>query len=184
VFFALAYATTDAFLYLIPVFLCFAIWVGIGLGELMGVFSRRFRYLELLIAFVFFLTLIIQTDHRWSQVDASQDLRAVQFGNDVFSLAPTDAIVFAVGDGAVFSTWYFHYAMQDRPDLAIVASDLLHFEWYQQMLHTNYPDLNVPGPFPFAETVRVANPERPVCYIEYVQMAEIECLPAKNPIVP
>ena len=184
VFFALTYATTDTFLYLIPAFLCFAIWIGMGLGGLMDVFSQRFRYLGSLIAFVFFLALFIQAGQHWHQVDASHDLRAEKFGNDVFSLAPTDAIVFAAGDPAVFTTWYFQYAMGNRPDLAIIATDLLHFDWYQQMLHTNYPDLKVPGPFPFAETVRVANPERPVCYIEYVQMAEIECIPAKNPIVP
>ncbi|MGB2962815.1 MAG: DUF2723 domain-containing protein [Anaerolineales bacterium] len=184
VFFALAYATTDAFLYLIPAFLCFAIWIGMGLGGLMDVLSQRFRYLGSLITFVFILALFILAGQHWHQVDASHDLRAEKFGNDVFSLAPTDAIVFAAGDPAVFTTWYFQYTMGNRLDLAIVATDLLHFDWYQQMLHKNYPDLNVPGPFPFAETVVVANPERPVCFVEYVQMAEIGCLPPRNPTVP
>ena len=38
--FAIGYATADAFLYLIPAFLCFAIWIGIGLGGLMEAFLK------------------------------------------------------------------------------------------------------------------------------------------------
>jgi hypothetical protein len=89
--------------------------------------------------------------------------------------------VFAKGDKAIFTMWYFHYALQNRPDLVVVVTDLLHFDWYQETLHTNYPNLELPGPFPFAETVAVANPERPVCYIEYTQLTDIHCLPAKVP---
>jgi len=36
--------------------------------------------------------------------------------------------------------------------------------------------LVVPGPLPFGETVRLANPERTACYVEYPQESEIECL--------
>jgi hypothetical protein len=44
--------------------------------------------------------------------------------------------------------------------------------------------LNLPGPFPFAETVVVANSGRPVCYVQYIQEAEITCLPARDSILP
>jgi len=114
-------------------------------------------------------------------VDASRDFRAEQFGGDVLNQAPAHAIVFAKGDRAVFTLWYFHFALQNRPDLAIVAMDLLHFDWYQQTLRSHYPDLNLPGPFPFAETVVAVNPGRPVCYVEYLQLPQIQCVPAQVP---
>jgi hypothetical protein len=71
--------------------------------------------------------------------------------------------------------WYFHFALRERSDLAIVATDLLYFDWYQQNLHAIYPDLQLPGSFPFAETMAALNPDRPVCFVQYVEEAQIQC---------
>ena len=75
--------------------------------------------------------------------------------------------------------WYFHYALKNRPDVVVVVTDLLHYDWYQETLRSSYPLLELPGPFPFAETVAAVNSERPVCYIEYIQSTQIHCFPAK-----
>jgi hypothetical protein len=82
------------------------------------------------------------------------------------------------GDEAVFALWYFHYALGERPDVVVVASDLLHHDWYQATLRATYPDLDVPGPFPFPETIRLSNPERPTCYVENAGGAKVECYDA------
>jgi hypothetical protein len=179
--FSIIYATYDSFLYLIPVFLCFAIWIGMGLAGLMNLFSQRFRKVGIALGLAFILILFVQAGSNWSQVDASQDLRAEQFGREVLNQAPSRAIVFAKGDRAVFTLWYFHIALQNRPDLAVVAVDLLHFDWYQRTLRSSYPDLSLPGPFPFATTVVAANPGRPVCYVEDLQLPQIQCLPDQVP---
>ncbi len=42
--FTIGYTTSDAFLYLIPVFICFTIWIGIGVGGVMQAASKRFRW--------------------------------------------------------------------------------------------------------------------------------------------
>jgi hypothetical protein len=178
--FAIVYATMDAFLYLIPAVLCFTIWIGVGLARMMEVSSRRFRIIGPLIGLVFVLVLTFQTWNNWHQVDASQDQQAERFGEDVLLRAPINAIVFAKGDRAVFTLWYYQFTLQDRLDLLIVASDLLPFEWYQKTLRSTYPDLNLPDPAPFSETVVVANPERPVCYIQYIQSEAINCFPARQ----
>jgi hypothetical protein len=177
--FAIIYATYDSYMYLIPAFLCFAIWIGLGVGGLLDIFVQRFRQIGIVVGLIFILYLFILAGNHWHQVDASHDLRAESFGKEVLALAPANAIVFAKGDKAIFVLWYFHYALHNRPDLAIVATDLLHFDWYQKTLHTNYPNLALPGPFPFATTVTEANPEHPVCFIEYIQSTDIYCLPAK-----
>jgi hypothetical protein len=179
--FAIMYATYDSFMYLIPAFLCFAIWIGLGVDGLMDILVRRFRKIGVVGGFIFILYLFSLAGNHWHQVDASQDLRAERFGREVLAQAPANAIVFAKGDKAIFTMWYFHYALRNRPDLAVVVTDLLPFDWYQETLHFNYPALKLPGPFPFAETMAMDNPNRPFCHIEYIQITAIQCLPAKAP---
>jgi len=179
--FAVWYSSTHAIMYLIPFFICLAIWIGIGLGGLMTSIPQRLHRISPIIGLVIILALFIQAGINWGYVDASQDRRAESFGADVISFAPTDAIVFAEGDQAVFSLWYFQYALHKRTDLVIISTDLLQFEWYFQTLQSSYPDLNLPVPFPFPETVIAANSDRPVCYVEYLQSEEINCFSARNP---
>ena len=176
-FFAIGYSTIDSYMYLIPAFSCFAIWIGLGVSGLMDMFHQRFRKFESGISLVVILFLFLQAGNHWASVDASKDMRAEQFGKDVLLQAPDNAIIFAKGDKAIFTMWYFHYALQGRPDLVVIASDLLHFDWYQKSLHTNYPQLNLLGVYPFASTVVAANPQHPVCYVEYIQRSEISCEP-------
>jgi hypothetical protein len=179
--FTVIYATRDSFMYLIPAFLCFSIWIGLGLGGLLDMMVQRFHNVGLAGGLILILYFFILAGYHWPQVDASRDFRAERFGEDVLAQAPANAIVFAKGDKAIFTMWYFHYALQNRPDLAVVVTDLLHFKWYQESLYVNYPGLNLPGPFPFVETVLAANPERSVCYIEYTDSSEIRCFPADLP---
>jgi len=171
-------------MYLIPAFLCFAIWIGMGSGGLMHSASKRLPILGPLVSLILILTLLIQAWNSWPNVDASHDLRAESFGKSVLSIAPARAIVFAQGDEAIFTLWYFQYAQKNRPDLVIIASDLLGFSWYLQTLRSTYPDLNLPSPFPFEETVVVANPGRPICHVQYIRVAEINCLPAMDAQLP
>jgi hypothetical protein len=181
--FAMVYATMDAYMYLIPMFLCFSIWIGMGLGGLMETCSTQLQFrlhsIGPVIGAVFVMILFLQAWKTWPAVNASHDQRAEFFGSEVFSLAPENAIMFAKGDNALFTLWYFQYALGDRPDLAVVSTDLLQFTWYLQALHSTYPDLHLPGPFPFVETVVLANPGRPICYVQYIKVSEINCLPAR-----
>jgi len=179
--FAIVYATHDSFMYLIPAFLCFAIWIGLGLDGLMDILGQRFHKIGVIGGLIVVFYLFILAGNHWHQVDASQDFRAERFGEEVLAKSPANSIIFAKGDRAVFTMWYFHYALGKRPDLVVVATDLLHFDWYQETLHANYSNLKLPGPFPFVETVTAANPERPVCHIEYTQLAYIYCLSARPP---
>ncbi len=182
--FAIGYATYDSYMYLIPAFLGFAIWIGLGLAGLMELIFGRFQRVGAGLGLVFLVYLFFLAGTNWRQVDASQDVRAENFGSEVLAQAPVNAIVFAKGDKAIFTMWYFHHALQNRPDLSIVVTDLLGFDWYQETLHTTYPELKLPGLFPFAEVVVADNPERPVCFIEYIQSAKIDCSPAQDSQLP
>ena len=111
----------------------------------------------------------------WKDVDASQDDRAENFVKEVFTVAPENAIIFAEGDQAIFSLWYFHFALEERTDLVVLATDLLHYDWYQESMKARYPSLVLPGPFPFTTTVVAANPARDICYVQYDNRVKILC---------
>ncbi|MCE9644916.1 MAG: DUF2723 domain-containing protein [Chloroflexi bacterium] len=179
--FAIVYATADSFVYLIPVFMCFSIWIGFGLNGLMEMTGLRSSRLGIAAGIFFLFFLWMYAGKNWHQVDASRDFRAERFGEQILVKAPENAIVFAKGDKAVFTLWYFHLALKKRPDLIVVASDLLHFDWYQKSLLGTYPQLNLPGPFPFTETVVLANSAHPVCYVEYIQLPDILCPSPRGP---
>lgn len=175
--FAVIYSTHDSFMYLIPAYLCFAIWIGAGLDGLLSMLPQHMQRITPTVSMLVLSYFFILAGSHWHNVDASRDLRAEEFGARVMAQSPENAIIFADGDKALFAAWYFHYALGQRPDLVVVSTGLLPFDWYQETLRSTYPGLILPGPFPFAEQMIFLNPGRPVCYIEYTQIADIECEP-------
>jgi hypothetical protein len=179
--FSLLYGTTDSFVYLIPVCLAFALWIGMGLAGIMNALPPHLSRVGtgLGLALALFL-LLLGWSHR-PLVDASLDARAEIFGRQVFADAPDRALIFAKGDRAIFTLWYFHFALRERPDVAVISTELLGFDWYQETLGVTYPELQLPGALAFAERMAALNPERPACYVEYMDSAHIECFPAQEP---
>jgi hypothetical protein len=173
--FAMLYGSVDSYVYLLPVCISFSVWIGFGLARLMHAEVLRAHGIGLAVSFLFIIYLFGSAAYHWSQVDASQNRQAEVFGRQILETAPPNALVFAEGDQAVFTTWYFHFALHERPDLAVIATDLLHFDWYQENLRSTYPALMVPAPFPWAETIASANPSRPVCTIQYSD--DMHCSP-------
>ncbi len=146
----------------------------------MEAISHRWRAFSIPVGIAILLVLFVQGGIHIQQVDAARDTRAETFAKFILDRAPADAIVFAKSDQAIFSLWYFHYALHSRPDLVIIASDLLQFDWYLQTLRSTYPTMDFSEPFPFPETVIEMNPNRSVCYVQYYQMPEISCEPPRG----
>jgi hypothetical protein len=175
--FAAFYRSDDSYVYLIPMFISFAIWIGLGIAGLVKGLSPRLPILGLCLGLILMGYFLGRSVTQVSEVDASNDHRAESFGREVLSAAPENALIFAKGDRTVFTLWYYHFALSERPDLAVMASDLLHFDWYQETLQSTYPSLAVTGPFPWPGTIAAANPLRPACYVQYEDedQPEIQC---------
>lgn len=173
--FAVGYGSHDSFLYLIPVHLCYAIWLGLGFAGMINPVAQRFSGMGKVIGLFVILYLFILAGYHWPKVDASDDLRAEQFGQDVLAQAPPQAILFAKTDRAVFTMWYFHFALNNRPDLVVVATDLLSYKWYQDTLRNTYPDLIMPAHAPFPQVVIESNPGRSVCFLYDDRAVQIKC---------
>jgi hypothetical protein len=174
--FAVYYSSVDSYVYLIPVLLVFSIWIGVGASGFARALSQRSTRLGLVVIVILGAYFAARAGTNFRQVDASQDLRAVHFAEQVFSTVPEDALIFVKGDRALFTLWYYHLALEERPDLVVLATDLLHFDWYLETLQEFYPSLAFPASLPYPESLMNANPARAACYIEYTDQTEIECL--------
>ena len=173
--FAIVYSSDDSYVYLIPVYISFAIWIGLGVGNALEKISSHGSVFLWGTAFLLTGYFAFRIPSYIPQVDASKDTRAEMFGAQVMSDVPRDALVFVTGDQAIFSLWYFHFALHQRPDLVIIAEELLHFDWYQKTLQDTYPLLDIPTPFPWAQNIINANPNHPACYVQYAEQPEIAC---------
>jgi len=179
--FAIFYRSFDSYVYLLPACISISIWIGVGFGQVIAskyFVQHRLGWAISIILLIYFLGLAAC---HWPQVDASKDIRAEIIGVQILESAPAHAIIFVQGDEAVFATWYFHYALKQRSDLIVIATDLLHFDWYQKNLRTTYPSLVISSPFPWVETIIIANPTHAVCYARYSEQTYIECL---EPLLP
>jgi len=173
--FAFIYSSDDSYVYLIPVYISFAIWIGLGVGN---VLTRVLLRPDIVMWGVILLLagyFAFRVSSYVAQVDASKDLRAEVFGRQVMTEVPKDALLFTKGDQALFGLWYFHFALHQRPDVVIVAEELLHFDWYQETLQSSYPSLVIPGPFPWSQNIADANPARPACHVQYIEQPQVDC---------
>jgi hypothetical protein len=173
--FSFVYRPADAEVYLMPLLVSFSVWLGIGSGRLADFLSRYSQAFAvgaglLILGMILFRSLSI-----FPQVDASRDSTAEAFGQQVLSQAPQSALLFAEGDRAIFALWYFHFALGERPDLVVIARDLVPFDWYQETLRSTYPSLSVAGPIVFPETIMRDNPGRPACQVKYEAGTQMEC---------
>jgi hypothetical protein len=173
--FAILYASGDSDVYFHPASLAFAVWIGLGVGHTLNRIRWKPRFVLCAAGFLLLGYFASRAFGIVGEVDASQDRRAEAFGRQVLAQVPKDALVFVKGDRAVFAVWYFHFALDQRPDMTVIAEELLHFDWYLETLRETYPALAVPGPFPWAQNVADANPDRPVCYVQYTTRTELNC---------
>lgn len=173
--FAMFYNSVDSYIYLIPMFISFAIWIGLGMAGLVNLFAQRYSIFGLGIGLLLIGYFLVRPISYMTQVDASRDQQAEAFGKEVLAAVPANAIVFAKGDRAIFVLWYYHFALHQRKDLSVLATDLLHFDWYQENLKSTYPSLILPEPFPWPETITTVNPSRATCQVQYTDYTEIKC---------
>jgi len=141
--FALGYNAADSYAYLLPVFLALALSLGWGVAALLNTLAARPRRAVTVPALVgvLLVALGLNAARHWPAVDASRDRRAEDFGRAVLAAAPAQAVIVTQGDQDTFALWYFHFALRQRPDLAVVVEPLLAFDWYRATLRATYPDL-------------------------------------------
>jgi hypothetical protein len=128
--FALAYATPDAAVLLLPALLLLALLLAPGLARL-GNFSLA---LPLALA-------VVGLVGRAGAAGPSPRALAMA----ALEAAPPRAVLLTPGDRSLFTLWYFHHVEGLRSDVVIVDANLFAFDWYRARLATQETDLFVPG---------------------------------------
>jgi hypothetical protein len=182
--FAVAYATDDSYAYLIPAWLIFAIWIGLGVEQVLRASARLHRGAAAIAATGLAALLVWRALSILPQVDASQDRRAIDYATNVLASAPHNAIVISDSDLDTFPLWYYHYALHARPDIAMIVDPLLEFDWYRRNLRAVYPDLQIPETraSPQLDAIAAANPRRSICHTSASDQPALTCaaLPAQR----
>jgi len=178
--FAIAYNTDDSSAYLIPTFLIFAIWIGLGVDLALRAIARLHPLAAHGATAGLLLLLAWRAMSIVSQVDASQDRRAIIFATSVLASAPPHAIVVSDSDQDSFPLWYYHYALGERPDLAVIVDPLLEFDWYRGNLRAIYPDLQIPNTTDasWLDAITAANRQRTnLCRTQVTESQVLICAP-------
>ena len=156
--YAISYNTTDSYIYLIPSFLVMALWLGKGVHCALVVFrtflpfdyaqnrGRIVRTVCILILCAFLLLPLVSLVGNYGALDLSSDHTASKYGTEVLSTLAANAIILTDTDPHTFALWYFRYVEGVRPDVAILNTTLLHYDWYRESVRWLYPHLAIPSP--------------------------------------
>jgi len=174
--FSIGYNTTDSYIYLLPFFLVFAIWIGFGVGDIGGLLAQRGPWLSPALNAILLIFLFAMAAVTYPQIDLSADHRADHFEKAAFAVLPPQSIVVAKGDQALFSLWYYQFVLKDRPDLVILGDGLLSSPWYIDVLHDTYPTLKLSLQDVLSRSIAEANPARPTCTVMILdEQMSIDC---------
>lgn len=144
--YAIGYNTTDSYVYLLPAFLIFSLWVGWGLYDL-GSALQKFMKSKLpsgkLITGVILLLPLFSLALNSPDQDISQDREAYSYAQQSLQLVAPGAVIITEDDPHTFALWYGRYGLGWRPDVAIVNSNLLPYAWYRQTLRQSHANLRL-----------------------------------------
>ena len=164
--FSIGYSTSDSTAYLIPFFIIWAAWIGLGIGTLAEI---RWRSLPvgLAILTLFALTTALQIPATVRENNPARNPQAEDSAARILNEIPNDAFFFTTADLDTFPLWYFHFGLGQRPDIRLIVKPLTQFAWYRDTIKRVYPDLTLPEEYPgeilWKDALPALNPQRPVC---------------------
>jgi hypothetical protein len=166
--FAIGYNSSDSYTLLLPAFLAFALWFGLGCATILEQIGERpWHKWGLPVGIGLLATLmLVNAGSHYTSVDASKVRVAEAFVETVFAAAPENAILLSQEDRDSFALWYYHYALGERQDLAVLVQPHLSYDWYRGTLESVYPDLILPGEGALSPEIFKELNRRPVCRVE------------------
>jgi hypothetical protein len=170
--YAIGYNTTDSYVYLLPAFLIFSVWIGWGLYDLGNALQKvttrpslpqvakesnfaainRLNLREAeksrlrsgsLISGVMLLLPLLSLALNFPHQNISQDSQAYAYAQRSLRLVAHGAVIITEDDPHTFALWYARYGLAWRPDVAIVNSNLLPYAWYRQTLRQTHANLRL-----------------------------------------
>ena len=131
------YKVGDQWVFFLPGTLILTIWLGAGLGWLLGqasgmrISASALRLLPLAGAAVALAIPANMALQNWSATDRSRDYRIREQGDLLLAGVPGNAVLLLNGDGPIFSAFYRYYALGEKPvPLALSYVGCLN-PWYE-----------------------------------------------------
>jgi 4-amino-4-deoxy-L-arabinose transferase-like glycosyltransferase len=185
--YSIGYNTTDAFVYLLPVYLYAALWMGQGAAILLSGaldlarWERRPNFFSALVMAGLVLLPLISLVEEWDGMDLTNERRAANYAIGALETVEPDALILVGSDAHTFAFWYYRYVEQVRTDVAIVNYAMLTFDWYRETIKKYHPEILLPPPANSAELkqelTRLNMVERPVYVAEEEYMEDFTLVP-------
>jgi hypothetical protein len=144
--YAIGYNTTDSYIYLLPAFFIFTLWLGWGLYDISTVLQKlplaKF-YRASLIGGGFIFLPLLSLLLNFSGQNIRGDEEAYTYAQQSLQQVAPGAIIVTDSDRHTFTLWYSRYGLALRSDVAIVNSNLLIYAWYRQTLRQTHPHLRL-----------------------------------------
>ncbi len=131
--YAVSYGTGDSYIYLLPAFTVFVLWIAFGMGDLTQRFSPAWARGILVAGLVLLPGYSLVTS--FPAMNLSQDRAAYDYAQTVFRTVPRNAVVFADGDEHLFALQYYRYVVAPAAtQVTIISPELLQFDWYAEQV--------------------------------------------------
>jgi hypothetical protein len=137
--YSVVYVTRNSFVYLLPAFVVFTLWVAYGLVDLADRFSGRWGRAAVGAALILLPACNLAANYR--AMDLSQDRSALEYAQRTMAAVPRDAILLADGDEHLFALWYDRYVVARDSAVVVVSPELLQYDWYYAEIRKALPYL-------------------------------------------
>jgi hypothetical protein len=183
VLYSLTYNTSDSYVYLIPSYLLFTLWIACGVSYVTDTaldsltitkrdgLSSPSR-LQGLVGLLIMLLPVLLLCSNFARVSLRGDRAAYEYAAGVLAATPSDAIIIADTDAHIFALWYVRYVETPEPAPVIVAKGLFHYQWYKDTLRWHTPEIFLPASQgdPYAQLFAFLDgnlPDRPIYLTDY-----------------
>jgi hypothetical protein len=145
--YAIAYYTRDSEIYLLPVAWLMAVWLAVGLHEVVAYLTARWggQWPAVGLAAVAAVGLVLLLVWRLPDISLRSDREAQHFVSAAAAELQPGSILISLADDETFALWYGAWASGELlaadPDLVLVNYSLYQFDWYRRLLRAQYPNV-------------------------------------------
>ena len=117
-------------------FYAFAIWIGLGVLQLVELFTlfMQQKVAAILATLICLLVPSLMAQQEWNDHDRSQKTLPRDLARNYLESCPPNAILFSFGDNDTYPLWYAQEVEGIRPDVRVVVNSLLGSDWYMKEL--------------------------------------------------
>ena len=147
--YSITYQSNDAQVYLIPTFMVFAIWIGVGLYWLVDLavetLTLRLRVIVSLPVALFLAAFLVvpglQLLLNYGGTGLRGDRESLTYAQGIFQSVEPDAVILADTEYELFPLWYYGFVTEEGHGPTIVSTRLIQFDWYLRGQNRRYPDV-------------------------------------------